>query len=156
MTVYTYIPEKVEVNICGWKLSGVKTVSVSQEPQFKTLKGIRGKNTKVFLNNNNAVVQIDILQTSPTNDVLSELLYADIAQNNVRIDFSLFDTMGTTGVSSNNAFIAGQPETTFNEGVGVRRWTIELLDYTRYNIGGNSLRSANIFDIIKDNIDKLI
>ena len=156
MSVYTYVPEKVEVNICGWKLSGVRTITVTQEPQFRTVKGIRGKNTKVFLNNTNAIVTLEILQTSPTNDVLSELLYTDVAKNNVRIDFSLFDTMGTTGISSNNAFIVGQPESVFNDAVGVRKWTIELLDYNRYNVGGNSLRSVNIFDAIRDNIDKLI
>lgn len=156
MAVYTYNPDKVNVGICGYKLKGVKSVSVTVDNAFKLIKGTGNKNTRVPVSANAVQVEIEVLQTSTTNNALSRILAQDITQNNVRLSFALFDNSGTTGITSDNAFILGYPETTYTEQLETRRWTISLLDYNEFVVGGNNVRTAGIFDMIKQKIGEAI
>lgn len=136
MNTYTFSQVFVVVN--GNVLTGLNSITVTrQSPSFEIIKGIRGHHSRRKTDDTSAVVQIAMLQTSFSNEVLSSFLVDDINKGTGRLSIFINDGMGRTLFSSNTGFIEGFPEVGFQEEIGDRVWVIQCLESELY-VGGNT------------------
>lgn len=150
----TYSPSDVQLQLCGYAIGGVVSISVRwNDPAFKIVRGIRGKNTRVYNHNKSCTISVELLQTSVSNFIFSDLVTNDVLQSNVRLDVSLRDLSGKTKLMSNKAFIAGYPDFTFSDGLENRTWTIECMDYFFMGLEGNPKQIPDLFGAASDGID---
>lgn len=145
----TFAPHEVEVKVCDYTLSGVVEVSVSfPDKPFKVVKGIRGRNTRVFNKSKHCIINLTLLQTSVSNYILSDLHTNDIVRNNVMLKVQVKDLGGGTQLLSEQAFIASFPDFNFNDGLNNRTWAIECTSYITAAVEGNQKYSADVFSDI--------
>lgn len=146
-TVNTYSPKDVRLAIGGYIFTGWQSISITRSAKvFTPYRGIRGKNTRVRNKDTSATIVIPLIQTSPGNDVLSEILSQDAVKGTARISLTLNDNSGNSVFSSNEAYIAGYPTVTFSGGFEYRNWEIFCQSTSTYDIGGNSRPATNLFD----------
>ncbi len=82
-------------------------------------------------------VKFTLAQSSPSNDVLTVIMLADIAANAGVLPFLLKDIGGTTDVFSAYGYILKPPDLTFGKDVSTREWVIRLSQVI-IKPGGNS------------------
>lgn len=157
-SVLTYDPTSVTIIIAGYILTGVTSVSLEwKSVPFRVQKGIRGINTRIYNQDRHATLNIDLLQTSISNDVLSQIIQQDAAFKSGRLEVSVKDVKGTTHFTATNTFVAGWPNVTFDkEGIENRRWQIEILSFVQGNVGGNAQNGVDINDILNGAIPDAI
>lgn len=148
MALLTYIPSKVDVEISGYNVEGHVAVSFKLDnPQFTTIKGIRGRNTRVRSKNTSGVLTIEVLQTSPTNDLFSDILHKDLLFGTGRLVVKVKDKSGSSLFFSDEAYIEGFPELGFTDKAATRTWTINCLTVPldQLTVGGNYKPVFDIF-----------
>jgi len=142
-TVNTYNPSDVYLIICGHQCESWQEITVERStPSFKHIKGIRGKHTRVRDVDSSAIITITVMQTSETNDILSEVHRLDIESGTGRLEITLMDKSGTTLISSIEAYIPNYPAKTFSDTIEFIPWTIQCQSTEDFVIGGNSQPSA--------------
>ena len=142
-TVNTYNPSDVYLIICGHQCTGWQDITVERStPAFKHIKGIRGKHTRVRDVDSSAIITITVMQTSETNDILSEVHRQDIENGTGRLELSLIDRSGSTLISSIEAYITSYPSKTFSDTIEFIPWTIQCQSTESFVIGGNSQPNA--------------
>lgn len=141
--VNTYNPSDVYLIICGHQCESWQEITVERStPSFKHIKGIRGKHTRVRDVDSSAIITITVMQTSETNDILSEVHRLDIESGTGRLEITLMDKSGTTLISSIEAYIPNYPAKTFSDTIEFIPWTIQCQSTEDFVIGGNSQPSA--------------
>lgn len=144
--VLTYSPSDVTIVIAGYTLGGVISVELEWKSRpFTFHPGIRGIHTRTFTKDLHAVIRLEILQTSISNDVLSQILQQDRRNKSARLPITVKDTGGTTMYIADQAFIPAYPNTKLSRGFEVRVWEIEVFDFTDGTIGGNSRAAFDLF-----------
>lgn len=155
-TVNTYSAKDVSLSFGGYQIAGWDSISITRtSPSFVTVKGIRGKHTRVPSGDTSATITVSILQTSPSNDVLSEVHRLDIENGTGRLDVMLKDSSGKSVFSSDEAYITSYPETTFSGGFEYRSWTIYCQTTKSYSVGGNSYPQTNLFNKALDAVSNI-
>ena len=146
-SVDTYSPSDVLLDIGGYQIAGWDAIVITRRVQaFIPVAGIRGKHTRVPTKDTSATLSISLIQTSPTNDVLSRILDLDIQEGTARINITLKDNSGRSVFSSNEAYITGYPETTFSGDFEMRTWTIFCQTTQSYLVGGNTRPETSLVD----------
>ena len=126
--VKTYAPDEVYLTFGGYIVEGWTSISVaSSSPRYKTIKGIRGKNTRVKDPNSHSTITVTCHQTSMTNQVLSSIISLDENTEGVRLEVSLMDSSGFEVFSSDEAFVQKQADRQYTDDITDRSWTIECL-----------------------------
>lgn len=144
-TVNTYNPSDVYLIIAGHICTGWNEISVERTtPSFRFVKGIRGKNTRVQDLDSSAVINITLLQTAQTNDILSEIHRQDIEEGTGRIELSLVDRSGTSSFSSIEAYIVNYPNKSFKDDFEPVTWTIQCQSTDDYIVGGNTTPETSV------------
>ena len=145
--VATYSPSDVVLSIGGYTLTGWQNITIARRSQgFVTIPGIRGVHTRVPTNDTSATINIPLLQTSPSNDVLSEIHSQDLLYGTGRISLTLKDMSGNSVFSSNEAYITGYPQSVFSGGFEYRPWGIFCQVTDSYTVGGNTRPSTSLLD----------
>lgn len=145
-TVNTYSPKDVILTLSGYQFTGWETITISRSVKgFNTIRGIRGKNTRVRNTDTSATITLSLLQSSQGNDVLSSIHEQDLAFGTGRIVLMLKDNSGRSVFSSNEAFITGFPSSTFSGQFEYRSWEIFAQSTSTYTVGGNA-RPSNLVD----------
>lgn len=148
--VLTYSSSDVTIIIAGYTLGGVLSVElVWKSTPFTFRPGIRGVHTRTFNRDLHATIRLEILQTSVTNDVLSDILIQDRRNKSARLPITVKDTGGTTMYISSQAFISKFPDTKNSRGFEVRVWEIEVFDFIDGTIGGNSHAAFDLFSSVE-------
>lgn len=151
MTTLTYMPHKIEFKVCDFTISGIVNIDVRfNERPFRTVRGIKGRNTRVFNADRSCTITLSLLQTTTSNYVFSDLLNNDITRNNVRLDILLKDLEGGSVLQSDQAFVTGFPDYGYSDELQDRTWVIECLTYTTSTLEGNS-KSAQ--DLLSSSLD---
>jgi len=144
--VLTYSPSDVKLIISGYTLGGIMSISFRwTTPPFRMVRGIRGRNTRVYNQDRSAVIEIEVQQTSVTNDVLSSIVLLDYAQKAARLDLALSDNSGRTLIQTAEAYVTTLPDITYSSGFNVRRWTFEILEVTDGTITGAANQDSDFF-----------
>ena len=114
MSISTYSPSDVKLVIGGYTIVGWDNVTISRRSQgFITIPGIRGKHTRVPSGDSSATITFSLIQTSPSNDVMSAIHELDLVEGTGRIALTLTDLSGRSVFNSIEAYIVGYPEVTF-------------------------------------------
>ena len=144
--MYTYSPTEVTILIAGTAIEGWERVAIiPEQPTFRMIKGIRGKNARVKNNDTSAIIEVEVDQTSDANILFSEILRQDYASGNGRMEVTIKDGLGFDLFNTNQAYISSPPIRTFGATSEVRLWTIHCLmsNNMEYNMGSPL---SNIFD----------
>lgn len=157
MSINTYSPSDVELYLDGYKVTGWVTISIKRNRDSYTfVSGIRGKNTRIRNYDKSATITLNVLQTSETHDILSEIHRQDIIDednetstaDNARLIVTLRDSSGSSAFQSEDAFITGYPELKFSQDFEERTWVIQCLTTNIFKVGGNLRPSTPILDNI--------
>ncbi len=151
--ILTYSPSDVVIDIEGYRMTDLVSVEVSWTAEaFTMLRGIRGRNSRRQTLDTSATLKLEFLQTSISNDVLTELLLADMALQSARLQVSIIDNSGLTKISSSEAYVSSFPTVTFNENLTNRIWTIQMMS-TLASVKGNAKPLPDIFNSTTDFVD---
>jgi len=155
--VLTYSPADVKLILCGYVLTGVVAVTLKWQgpPPFRVIHGLNGKHTRVFNNNLHAIVEVELLQTSISNDILTQILVQDRRNRSARLEFSVTDTRGSTFYQSTTAFIGKYPDIPLTGELQTRVWGIECLNFLDGGVGGNARQGFDVFDSVNGALDYL-
>lgn len=146
-TVNTYSPKDVILSFGGYEIAGWDNITIARtSPSFVTVKGIRGKHTRVPTGDTSAYISLNILQTSPSNYVLSEVLNQDEINGTGRISLTLKDNSGNSVFSSDEAYITGYPEVVFSGGFEYRSWSLFCQKTDSFTVGGNNYPETSLFN----------
>ena len=144
--VLTYTPSDVTLIICDFVVTGMISASLQwSSPPFKLIRGCRGINTRVASRDLSAVMTLELLQTTVTNEVLFQLLYQDRRNQSARLDVTLKDTSGDTILYTDSAYISAFPDMRYSEGFDNRVWKIEMLNVRDGQISSNDKGGLDIF-----------
>lgn len=142
MTTRIYDSKKVACSLAGLPLSGYADGNFLEvtydSDQFVDVIGTDGTVSRSKSNDLRATVTIRLMQTSPSNDVLSALLQVDLnADGGAGVGaFMVTDVQGTTLLIGENAWIMKFPDQNFGREAQERSWTIKV-DKLNSFVGGN-------------------
>lgn len=152
--VATYTSSDVFLVISGYTIQGWNSITITRTaPEFKVIRGIRGKHTRVRNKDSSCTITISLSQVSPTNDVFSDILKKDISEQessygNGKLAISLVDKSGSSKFTSSEAFITGFPlSIPFSDNVSDRQWEI-FCQKSDWNVGGNASPSNDVVKTI--------
>lgn len=138
MEVREYSPTDVIMTFGGSVVEGWDKITTQRiNESFKIVEGIRGKNTRIRINNTAATVEITLSQTSPTNYIFSEIVRMDEEYGTGRIEVMIKDIMTGEVFSSTEAFLERPSAYTFEEDISDRVWTMHCLS-SNFSIGSSS------------------
>ena len=143
--VHTYSPQDVKFMLSGVHLTGIVRLKVNFDSvRFTKVKGIRGYNTRVSNSDFAGTFELEVLQTSSTNEVLFNILSNDFNNYNGRLDLLFTDVGGKTMLASSEAYIVGEPSLEQSMGLNSRIWRIDFLSVSALNITGAANKTANL------------
>lgn len=142
MTTRIYDSNQVQVSFAGIPVQGYADgdfLTITKESDaFSSVVGTDGEVSRSKTNDRRATVEIILMSTSPTNDILSAVHVADInAPGGAGVGgFLVTDLNGSSLYASGNAWVKRSPDVTYGREANERTWTLEvdvLQDFT----GGN-------------------
>lgn len=155
--VHTYSPADISVTICGHRITGVLSVALEwSAPPFKLVRGIRGQNTRVKNLDTSAILYLELLQTSMSNEVLFEIIRQDKVYGTGRLLVALSDTGGNFQMQSEQAFVLQFPNYEFTDDFTPRVWEIAMLEVKDQRIAGNNSPLADVFSEGAEYVGNLI
>ena len=110
MSINTYSPSDVTLLLDGYKIEGWESINIKRGVQgYSFIKGRHGKNTRVKNFDTSAVIEVAILQTADSHEILNEIHTQDIAPNvnSARLSVTLKDRSGTSAFQSDDAYVIG-------------------------------------------------
>lgn len=152
---YTYSPQDVKLVVGGYIFTGWNNITITRPKSFLVIKGIRGKHTRVENTDTSATIVINLMQTSPGNDVFSETLRQDIINGTARITLTLVDKSGSSVFSSTEAYVTGFPSANFSGQFQDRPWELFCQTTTDYAVGGNGRPSGGLIGAISEAVGNL-
>lgn len=137
----TYSPRDVVVT-----LAGIHSVTGYAEGEFiRIVKDIKpfikhgsmdGEIARVYNKDQGWRVELTIMQSSPTNDILSMLYNVDIATRMGKFPLMIKDTKGSTSFLALTAWVEDLPRVSFSGQLETRTWILGCSEVAM-NIGGN-------------------
>lgn len=141
MAIFTYAPDQIMIVIGGFPMYGLADgtfLSIDRnEDAYSVVAGADGQVARVKSNNPTATMTLTLMQTSESNQILTNFALLDQASNSGTFPILIKDIEGTTLIFSSKAWVQKMPTTEFSKDISNREWTIALSDIT-YNIGGNT------------------
>lgn len=154
--VLTYSPDDVTIILSGYTLGGILSVELIWNSRpFTFRRGIRGVHTRTYCRDLCATIRLECMQTSVTNDVMTQILEQDRRNKSARLDITVRDAGGTTMYQANQAYIPAYPNIKFSRGFETRVWDIEVFDFTDVEIGGNNRAGFDLFSSVDGALDFL-
>ena len=134
-----YDPKKVVLTIGGHPVEGYADgtfITVSRNNQMWTLQsGASGETARSKSNDRSGTVEIVLMQTSVSNDVLSTKVKDDELNNSGKFVLGIDDEHGKTVIAGLESWVQQQPSTEFAKELSERTWIIETGDLEMF-IGG--------------------
>lgn len=156
-SINTYSPQDVTLDIGNFVLQAWKSISIQKStPGFRRVRGIRGKNTRSRNRDTSATITILVMQTSHTNDVLSQIHARDLQNGRGRMKILLKDASGSSVFHSNEAYIEDYPRAVYGDSISYHEWTIFCQSVDKHVVGGNSIPSTNLFDSLTAGVAGLL
>ncbi len=115
--------------------SDMVSVTRDEGKWVKTI-GADGKASRSYVASTAGTVEITLMQTSASNEVLTLLLAGDTATLKGQVPLFIQDTIGGSAYFSTDAWIQGPPEVTLGKEVNEYTWTLDCADLEMYIKGG--------------------
>jgi hypothetical protein len=141
MSFFDYSADEVDVLIAGVPVTGFadgEFITIEFPESFTLQKGSDGDNTRSRTNDTTARVTIKLMQSSPSNDILSALYNADrLARNGAGVGaFMVKDNQGRSLYVAPACWIVKHPDVSFDREAQPREWVIDVSDIQPFT-GGN-------------------
>ena len=141
MSVRTFDAKKVQVIFNGLSISGFADgtfANVEREEQgFTKVTGADGFTSRSKSNNRSGSVTITLLQTSPSNDVLSNILAQDELNANAVYPLTIKDLSGESLYFTSTAWIQKAPTIQYGKEINSVEWIIDCSDL-QMKVAGNA------------------
>ena len=138
----TYNPKKVQVIVGSHIVTGYADgtfLNVERNAdQFQAIVGADGESARVASADKSGLITLTLMQTSESNDFLSEALAADEATNVGTFTVMVRDLQGTTLVQSAEAWVKKYASVEFGKDSASREWVIETGELLM-DVGGSIL-----------------
>jgi hypothetical protein len=138
--LFTYDPKQVAMIVGGQIMSGFSDgtfITVTRNEQAFNLKvGVDGEGTRAKSNNKSGKFEIELMQSSSSNDVLSGYAAADELSSTGAVPVYLKDNSGRTICTALTAWVQKYPDQPFAKEVSTRKWILETDDVEIF-VGGN-------------------
>ncbi len=131
--------KKVIISFGGKNITGYadgEFVSIDTNDAFADQVGADGEMVRIKSNDTSAEVMLTLMQSSKSNQDLSDIAILDQATGAGVLPFSLTDLTGTTLVAGAEAWIKKKPKVGYSKSGETRAWTIKIAN-ALVNIGGN-------------------
>lgn len=143
--------------VVGFMEDSVVTVTPTVD-RMTPYNGADATGARIVSGNTSASIVLTLQQTSPSNDVLTQLHQRDTRSRRNEGLFSVMvkDASGRSVVSARQAYIGKLPEMAFTNGMSVREWTIYAFNAEMY-VGGNSLMlpdEVDALELLEANVDQ--
>ena len=140
----TYDPKKVDIVFAGFRLEGfVDGTFVKVSPKsvrFSSKSGVDGEVSRSRMHDTRKDVEITLMQTSESNDRLSQVFRADTdAVNGEGVGSFLLQDRGGTTLIEGTAWITSDPDAEFGAEAGGRVWKLELVEGSVFHGGAPSV-----------------
>lgn len=140
MAVKTYDPKSLSIIVGGHIVSGLddgEFVKVTRNNDAYTTKvGADGEASRTKNNDKSGTIEITLLQSSASNDVLSGFALADEINNGGQVPVLMRDANGTTVVATDSAWVKKMPDLSMGKELGNRTWVLECGSMDIF-VGGN-------------------
>lgn len=138
----TYSPEEVLITLNGYRIKDfapdVFIEVIRNTPSFIDVRGIRGKGTRKGSRDKSGKIILRIMQTSPVNAVLSEIVQKDEVNYSGLLTISITDRGGSTGLLFMDCYLEAPTNMSFSGDATIAREWVFNFEYTsRYDVGGN-------------------
>jgi len=107
-----------------------------KSPLFTDVAGCDGNAVASRIVDNRADVKVKLLQTSPSNEYLSEIVLSVLAGVYVPTPFLLRDVGGTTLYTAPNVYVSERPAVSYGAEQNIREWTFSALQMRSFIGGG--------------------
>ena len=136
----TYDAKQVSVIVGGHIVEGLADgtyVTVTRNnDSFALTMGADGEGARAKSNDKSGTVELTLLQTSASNDVLTGFANADEISNSGQVPILIKDQNGSTLVEAATAWIQKPADVTFGKEIEERSWVLESDDLTLF-VGSN-------------------
>ena len=140
MAVKTYDPNAVIVTVGGFVMSGFADGTAIQaarnEDAWSTQIGVDGEGTRSKSNNRSGTITISLMQSSDSNQVLSNFALTDDASGGGAVPVMIKDGNGDTLLVAETAWVKKMADVEYSREAGAREWVLET-DNLVMNVGGN-------------------
>lgn len=142
MTLRIYDPDQVSLIFAGVEITGWADGSFVKvehtTPRRASVAGTDGDVTRSRSKDKRGMITFRLMQTSPSNDILSAISIADdLAPNGAGVAPVLVrDGQGRANYAGAQAWIVDQPDAEFDRGAKEREWKIEVAELDDFT-GGN-------------------
>ena len=151
--IATYSPEDIQVAIAGlYNVTGFvegSFVTINRDtPLFQTSESSDGMVSRTKRNSRTFSVQLSLMNTSESNNVLTTLALLDHSIHIVKFPLLIKDSLGSTIFFSTSSWIENTPSTSYSTNITNRDWTIRCAQSTMY-VGGNEEASEGSEDLLR-------
>lgn len=126
----------VNGSVIGGYADGTFIEIVRTSASFTKVVGADGTTSRAKTNDISGTITITLAQTSPSNDVLSQLQEQDLLQNNAIVPVVMEDLSGSSILFTGTGWVEGLPRTAFGKDISNREWVIHLSSM-QLSIAGN-------------------
>lgn len=138
--VKTFDPKKVNIIIGASFLTGYadgRFITTKRASDMWNKKvGASGEVARAKSNDLSGEIEIVLLQSSSSNDILSALATLDELTNTGIVPLLIQDMSGTTLAAAKSCWVKKKPDSEMSKEVGERTWILDT-DELEYFIGGN-------------------
>lgn len=110
---------------------------IRNEQSWNLKVGVDGEGTRARNNNQSGRFEIELMQSSPSNDVLSDYIQLDESSGTGAVPVLMKDNNGTTIASCLTGWVQKWADSDYSKEVSVRKWIIET-DQLIVFVGGES------------------
>lgn len=141
MALSTYSPKDVIVSVAGFHtVQGYADgtfIKVSKDMKpFSTVRAMDGEMSRMYSQDDGYKVELTIMQSSSTNNVLSTLYNVDTATRIGKFPLFIKDSLGQSSFMAGTAWIEQIPDLTFGNQMETRTWVFGCSDAV-IMFGGN-------------------
>lgn len=141
MSLNTYSPSDVIVSVAGLHTvvgyAGETFIKIIKSARpFEKARAMNGEISRLYTEDSTYRLELTLMQSSPTNNVLSMLYNIDAATRVGKFPLFIKDGRGQTTFLSATTWIEQIPDVTFSGGMEMRTWIFGCADAS-LNIGGN-------------------
>lgn len=142
LQTYSYSPDKIVVLVNGIPLTGYgegDAIEIAPMSDLSTSKvGIDGDVTRSMSTDRRCRLTVRLMQSSPSNDMLSALVGVDQITGGRMFPVTVMDLLGRTLVVAAQSWIATRPTVTFGREATEREWTFETGSLSEWFAGGSN------------------
>jgi hypothetical protein len=123
---------------------GTFITATRNNQSWNTVSGASGEHARARSNDKTGTFELVLMQSSATNEVLSQYLVLDELNGTGKFPCAIDDVIGGTKIGTLQGWVQQPPSVEYGKELGDRTWTIECGDMTYVSAGGIDVEAIDI------------